>query len=247
MRMQARAGRAHPRGAQYNPAVTPLATALEEARHAHSTYKHSRRQLAKDSGYPPASIQDWCTGRRVPDNEEVLNDLGQVLGLTAEQIEHLQQLRRQALDTRSSPAISQAPQPAQQSGARRSRVALAIGAGLALLGVGFAAGSIIHAPDTRMPYATQARISNTEGVGVNTYGSPLDRTTTLTALPEGTEVWVVCLRPDGRPITDRYQGSVRTWAMWALLINGTWVPDLYLDTPKAWDAPNEAPSGTRRC
>lgn len=228
--------------------MTPLAAALEEARHAHPTYKQSRRQLAKDSGYPPASIQDWCTGRRVPDNEDVLNDLGQLLNLSPEQIEKLQQLRRQTLDQRSSAttdprpdAVSENPRP------HWGKITAAALASLGLLGAGFAAGWFLHTPDTRMPFATKAHIFNTEAMGVNTYGSPLDRNTTLPGLSEGTEVWVVCLKPDGRPVSDRYQGVARTWSRWALLINGTWVPDLYLDTPKAWDAPQEVPGDHRRC
>ena len=116
-----------------------------------------------------------------------------------------------------------------------------IGAGGFVVGRGTAPG----AAATGTPLFATARVANTHGTGAYTYRGPSTRTQPVASLWEGQGVVVVCEVPSGAMVVDQKLGVHR--AVCALLQSGSWIPDLYLDTPKIWPGPGKPPAPIETC
>ena len=133
---------------------------------------------------------------------------------------------------------------------RRRRWLIGVSAvvgGVLIGGGGFVVGRRT-APDVAAagtPRFAAARVANTGGTGAYTYRGPSTRTQTVESLWEGQAVTVVCEVRSGAMVVDKKLGARR--AVWALLRSGSWVPDLYLDTPKIWPSPDKPPAPITTC
>lgn len=127
---------------------------------------------------------------------------------------------------------------------RRWRIAVvAAVALLAAAGAGIGIGAWFGRDDNN---AVDARIVNTGRQGVIKREGPSDESLRAGSVSEGTTVGVVCLATDGQLVSSKVQHG-RSSRVWALLDDGTWVSDLYLDTDKSWEPPADPPPPLRVC
>lgn len=150
------------------------------------------------------------------------------------------------------------PQDEQKESRLRQRLKPAslpvVATALVLLAAGFTLGRLTSPEPAVTPQAgsqgpsltlTQAAVANTAGLGVFTYRQPTNKSKKMSSLKDGDEVYVICLNLDGEPIKD--DGLKMTRTVWALLTDGSWIPDLYLNLDKSWAPPSEPPAPMLTC
>lgn len=213
------------------------------------------RKLADASGWGKTTVHDIKSGRRLPSPDQLVHLLT-AAGCDKSEVDQWL-VRRQSLPHVLQPSVTESvagdvevddKDRAHRRGKRLRRLA---GAAVLLLIV-FAAGvgvGRLTAPQLR-PTATESerdsrrssgpvvasvKIANTSKLGVNIYAGPSRATGKVGAVPEGTEVKVVCQDGTGEPLTDTIDGEKLTWPVWDRLDDGTWVPDMYTALPKVFD------------
>jgi hypothetical protein len=92
--------------------------------------------------------------------------------------------------------------------------------------------------------AVPAKVGDTGGRGVTMYGGPGNTFCQAGALSEGREIRVVCLEPDGQPITDEFGGTIVTSTVWAKLSSGGFIPHVYTTLPPS---DGQLVAGLSRC
>lgn len=238
-----------------------------------ATDGYSVRELARRSGWARSTVHDWLKGTRVPGHPQ-LDDLLDAVQATDDVRRHVHGLRESA--DRTSGEVSGAGEPVSgdrpdapehpvvgngpgaSTGAsttpaepvRRTGPRLLIGVALGLLmafvaglGVGrLLFGTPADATGNELP---RAQIANTLGKGVVTHSEPSPEGADMASYFDGDEVGVVCLNPSGAEMTDDTMRMTRT--VWALLDDGSWVPDMYLNTPKDWQPPQGPPAPYKAC
>ncbi|MGY4719011.1 helix-turn-helix domain-containing protein [Naumannella huperziae] len=153
----------------------------------------------------------------------------------------------------ASPATPGSPEPpaparsAGPSGRPVLLVAVALLGALLIAGAAFWLGQRVGrgGVDAASPELVPARIANTQDRGVVGRALPTRESDHLASFFNDETVFVVCLLPNGEPITDDKMGQTRT--VWALLSNGVWINDLYLDLDRSWGPPGAPPPPLRFC